>query len=478
MSRPDPGSAAVLDRSEVERLFVHPSRDLGAPELWERSRARSEARRALLAAGGRRRRSLVSEALLDLDGPVPPAAAWERDLTQENVWDLSARVARAKRKAVRKPVLVQTRAASASLLVAAVAATVPATGGAQSKNRRAAAAQVDVKLLRMGSRGSAVASVQRALGITADGVFGPKTRAAVKAFQKRQGLVVDGIVGPKTRAALPAGGGAATTAKTFRAPWVAGVQRQLGVAADGIFGPKTRAAVVAFQKRHGLVPDGIVGPRTRAALAGASPRDGRRGGKPMKTFRAPWVAPVQRALGVPADGVFGPQTRAAVLAFQKRKGLVVDGIVGPQTLAALGLAKRVRLTPPSPPKATPSQPSSVAAKVVQAARAQTDKPYAWGGNGPGSFDCSGLTVWAFRAAGISLPRTSQAQYGSGRAVARSAVRAGDLVFFATNGPGASHVGIAISNASFISATSSGGVRVQPISGSYWGSTYVGARRVG
>lgn len=414
MSRPDAGSAAVLDRSEVESLFVHPSRDLGAPELWERSRARSEARRALLAAGGRRRRSLVSEALLDLDGPAPAAAPWERDLTEENVWDLSARVARAKRKAVRKPVLAQTRAASASLLVAAVAATVPATGGAQSKNRRAAASQVDVKLLKLGSRGSAVASVQRALGITADGIFGPKTRAAVK----------------------------------------------------------------AFQKRHGLVADGIVGPKTRAALAGTSAKDGRRGGTPVKTFRAPWVAPVQRALGIPADGVFGPQTRAAVIAFQKRKGLVVDGIVGPQTLAALGLAKTVRVTPPPPPKATPSQPSSVAAKVVQAARAQMGKPYAWGGNGPGSFDCSGLTVWAFRAAGISLPRTSQAQFGSGRAVGRSSVRAGDLVFFATNGPGASHVGIAISNASFISATSSGGVRVQPISGSYWGTAYVGARRVG
>ena len=98
------------------------------------------------------------------------------------------------------------------------------------KNRRAAAAQVDVKLLRIGSRGSAVASAQRALGITADGIYGPKTRAAVKAFQERHGLVADGIVGPQTRAAL-AGGGAAT-AKTFRAPWVAGVQRQLGVSAD------------------------------------------------------------------------------------------------------------------------------------------------------------------------------------------------------------------------------------------------------
>ncbi len=151
----------------------------------------------------------------------------------------------------------------------------------------------------------------------------------------------------------------------------------------------------------------------------------------------------------------------------------MDGIVGPQTLGALGLSKLGG----APAKPKPSKPSSVAGAVVQAARAQLGKPYSWGGNGPGAFDCSGLTVWAFRAAGISLPRTSQAQFGSGRPVARSGVRAGDLVFFTTNGPGPSHVGIAVSGSEFISATTRG-VRVQPISGSYWGTTYVGARRVG
>jgi cell wall-associated NlpC family hydrolase len=62
------------------------------------------------------------------------------------------------------------------------------------------------------------------------------------------------------------------------------------------------------------------------------------------------------------------------------------------------------------------------------------------------------------------------------AVSRSAVRAGDLVFFNTSGGGASHVGIAISSGSAISATTHG-VMVHTISGSYWGSHYVGARRV-
>jgi cell wall-associated NlpC family hydrolase len=392
--------SALLDRSVVEPLFVHPRRDLGAAELWERSLARSRARRAEGLGG----RSLLSAALPDLDGPVRGTASSERDLTSEDIWELSGALARAKRRAVHKPVLHQARAASASLLVAAVAASVPATGGAQSKARKGASAQVDVKLLRFGSRGADVASVQR----------------------------------------------------------------QLGIAADGIFGPKTRAAVRGFQRSHGLVVDGIVGPQTRAALARAAS-----GGGGTKMFRAPWVAPVQRALGISADGVFGPQTRRAVLAFQARKGLVVDGIVGPQTLRALGLSQYIGSSGGS---GGSSNTSSAAATAVRIARAQIGKPYAWGGNGPGSFDCSGLTTYSYRAAGVSLPRTSQAQFGVGSRVSRGAVRSGDLVFFATNGPGASHVGIAISNGSFVSATSHG-VRIQPIGGSYWGSAYVGARRI-
>jgi peptidoglycan DL-endopeptidase CwlO len=82
-----------------------------------------------------------------------------------------------------------------------------------------------------------------------------------------------------------------------------------------------------------------------------------------------------------------------------------------------------------------------------------------------------------RAAGISLPRTSYSQFGMGVAVERGFIQAGDLVFFDTDGSGASHVGIATSNATVISATASSGVREHGVSGPYWGSRYVGARRV-
>jgi len=66
----------------------------------------------------------------------------------------------------------------------------------------AATASKRTVVLRKGDRGRAVRAVQRRLGITADGVFGPQTRRAVRRFQRRKGLVVDGIVGPVTRRAL------------------------------------------------------------------------------------------------------------------------------------------------------------------------------------------------------------------------------------------------------------------------------------
>ncbi|MEX2549103.1 MAG: NlpC/P60 family protein [Nitriliruptoraceae bacterium] len=91
--------------------------------------------------------------------------------------------------------------------------------------------------------------------------------------------------------------------------------------------------------------------------------------------------------------------------------------------------------------------------AVQTALAQLGKPYRWGGNGPGSFDCSGLVVYSFRAAGItSLPRSSSAQYGATARISRSELRPGDLVFY--HSP-ISHVAIYIGDGKVVEAPNSG-----------------------
>jgi cell wall-associated NlpC family hydrolase len=117
-----------------------------------------------------------------------------------------------------------------------------------------------------------------------------------------------------------------------------------------------------------------------------------------------------------------------------------------------------------------------ARRAVHAALAQVGDAYASGANGPSAFDCSGLTRWALAKAGVALPRTSFAQAQVGRPIRRDNVRRGDLVFFSTAGPGASHVGLAVSADVAVSATTHG-VLEHPISDAYWGGHYTGARRV-
>lgn len=280
-------------------------RDLAENELWERSLARSRCRREGRGPGEGVPRSLVSLALLDLDGPVTRRVSRGRvgrDLTDPEVWDISQTRARAKRLAAEPGTLPQARVAGAALVVAAVAAALPVPGGAHGRARASGAADVRVELLRVGSRGPGVVKLQRKLGITADGIFGPLTRAAVRSFQKRHGLLVDGIVGPQTRAALSR---ATPNPKIIRAWWVASVQRALRVPVDGLYGPVSRAAVRAFQKKRGLVVDGIVGPQTLGALgirreAGASKPAPPKHETSKPSGRGARVAAVaQRYLGIP-----------------------------------------------------------------------------------------------------------------------------------------------------------------------------------
>ena len=91
-------------------------------------------------------------------------------------------------------------------------------------------------------------------------------------------------------------------------------------------------------------------------------------------------------------------------------------------------------------------PSKAAATAIAFAEQQLGKPYLWGGAGPDAFDCSGLVMMAYKAAGLDIPRTSEDQWLWGPQVAASQLEPGDLVFFAGSdgtptAPG--HVGMVI-----------------------------------
>jgi cell wall-associated NlpC family hydrolase len=113
-------------------------------------------------------------------------------------------------------------------------------------------------------------------------------------------------------------------------------------------------------------------------------------------------------------------------------------------------ADRTALAPSGPIVAS-SQAAQVA---VDTALAQRGKPYVWAAAGPGSFDCSGLTQFAYGAAGIGLPHSAAMQSGMGQSVSRSQLRPGDLVFFYSP---VSHVGMYIGNGQMVHAPTSGDV---------------------
>jgi cell wall-associated NlpC family hydrolase len=104
-------------------------------------------------------------------------------------------------------------------------------------------------------------------------------------------------------------------------------------------------------------------------------------------------------------------------------------------------------------------------------------PYRNGGTTPEGFDCSGFVQYVYRLHGVAVPRETREQFRLGRSLKREALVPGDLVFFTTVAPGASHVGIVIGPDQFVHAPSERGVvRVERLSAEYWNRRYVGARR--
>ncbi|SNR67813.1 C40 family peptidase [Actinomadura mexicana] len=117
--------------------------------------------------------------------------------------------------------------------------------------------------------------------------------------------------------------------------------------------------------------------------------------------------------------------------------------------------------------------SGPARAALDFAYAQLGKPYSYGAEGPSSYDCSGLTMKAWAAAGVGITRTTNSQYAATKRVAKSNLQPGDLVFFSSLG----HVGLYVGGGKMIHAPHTGDVvRIADITSGYYLSNYYGAGR--
>lgn len=266
---------------------------------------------------------------------------------------------------------------------------------------------------RRGSTGEAVRLIQEQLGIAgfynyaADGVFDAETEIAVKAFQQANNLTADGVVGPNTQAALPAVGGEKPNNNAIaqnpesseviyleqgsRGTRVRSLQQRLRALGyyrgeiNGVFDADTKEAVMRFQQAQGLTVDGVVGPRTFAQLGNAQPASPRPTASSPSPSTATTNEPTITYLGLGSQGTpvrslqqrlrslgyyqgaitgrFEADTENAVRRFQAAQNLTADGVVGPRTFARLGQAQpaTTTATPPPTPTPNPAPPTTTAA---------------------------------------------------------------------------------------------------------------------
>jgi peptidoglycan hydrolase-like protein with peptidoglycan-binding domain len=254
---------------------------------------------------------------------------------------------------------------------------------------------------------TAVARLQSALKLPADGTFGPETEAAVQRMQARHGLTVDGIVGPATWSLIDVHGEETLT-------------------------PPPSAIPAPPPQQH---------PASEPTAKTAVANEGSGSAEAPPKFSGSAIARLQHALGMTPDGEFGPETEAAVQRLQARHGMNVDGVVGSETWALLGITSEPELKPPASAVVhehtggTPGEHSSapeggstsstgggeasgVVARVIAAGEEIATRPYEWGG-GHGSFqsngyDCSGSVSYALHGGGLlssPLDSTGFESYG-------------------------------------------------------------------
>ena len=434
-------------RASLELGMLTPPRDLSDPDnlaesvLYWRTRRAAATGSSIPAAGG-------ATALALLAATTLPALAGGHSGSAKTISKGSSggvgsragasahvvRLAPVGRKAFETALGVASRAARSGTTAAAAAAKAKSYGA-----------------VTYGS----VASVQRLLGLSADGVLGSHTAAAIRQFQAGHDLTVNGIVDETTFDAMQAAAPASTPATTSGGLVVhaAMVPETAPVTTGGTTAPTSTTQTAGAASAPAAASAAVVAAGGATAVAATVADTAAAATQPAVPNG---VAALQTALHVPADGTFGSQTKTAVESFQAAHGLTVDGVVGEDTRAALdlGAGPTLKDTQPPPPPAptpaatvdagttqitpvissststpvaqtpatastnTPTTPSGPTSSVSLGLEEMTDAandiatlPYIWGG-GHGSFvspgyDCSGSVSYVLHAAGLlSAPEDS------------------------------------------------------------------------
>ena len=367
--------------------------------------------------------------------------------------------------------------------------------------------------LKRGDEGKQVEELQKLLKKhscydygTITGYFGVSTENGVRKFQSTHGLDADGIAGKATMNKLEASADKKTTNPDSLSQGMSGddvseIQKrlkELGLYTEpkitGYYGPKTEEAVKLFQQASGMKADGIVGPKTKTAMfqsfnnttlaAGMQGDDVKKLQKRLKDLGY---------FDGTATGLYGQLTEQAVTYYQKLNKLESDGVAGKKTQTSI-YSKSAKKEKDARRAATSSSSSSKSSSSSSSSdkKADTDKsdykdtaeqsakgqakgqeivdyakkflgiPYVYGGDGPNSFDCTGLTCYVYKHYGVSLPRTAQAQGYNDDGVKITAPKKlmpGDLVFFNSlrDSDLSDHAGIYIGDGKFIHAPSTGSV---------------------
>ena len=225
---------------------------------------------------------------------------------------------------------------------------------------------------------------------------------------------------------------------------------------DGHFSAADGKALGAFRNTIGFGTGPVAGPKTWSALvAHGSTPSLRRGDRGADVLRLQGSLRAAKFTKVSITGTYDASTTTAVKAVQKARRLSQTGAVTASLWTQLqhGKVAAGQAAAKAKPKKSSSKSSSTkGAKALAFAKKQLGERYRYGAAGPNAWDCSGLTMKAWKAAGVKLPHNTRAQYAKGKKVSKKNLKKGDLVFFYS---GLSHVAIYAGNGKVIHASRPG-----------------------